>query len=211
MILPKTCASYFEGFSELKDYSYNDRLTTLCALIKIFTYCTFVIPVSVYALSKLCDRFAYTQDLSPQAQRIDHQAQESTFGQRENSSDSKLINLPFLSSASMASSTRNFTKASLSGMSSVILPGAKGVEPKTLYRNGSGIRKKFMFQVYKASLWVENPSHDPRTLINSDTTKSIRLEMLRDVPGDKISGAIAEGFNSNSESKMYVLKDRLQK
>ncbi len=94
-------------------------------------------------------------------------------------------------------------------VSGVKLPDTVSVEGKTLKLNGAGIRKKTIFKVYVAALYVETPSKDAATLVSSTQIKSMRLRMLRDVEGPKISGAIVEGFENNSKAALPQLKSRL--
>jgi hypothetical protein len=91
----------------------------------------------------------------------------------------------------------------------VKLPDTVSVEGKTLKLNGAGIRKKLIVKVYVAALYVETPSKDAATLVSSTQVKSMRLHMLRDVEGPKISGAIVEGFENNSSAALPQLKPRL--
>ena len=91
----------------------------------------------------------------------------------------------------------------------VKLPDTVSVDGKTLKLNGAGIRKKAFFKVYVAALYVETPSKDAASLVSSTQVKSMRLKMLRDVEGPKISGAIVEGFENNSKAAMPQLKGRL--
>ena len=91
----------------------------------------------------------------------------------------------------------------------VKLPDTVTVDGKALKLNGAGIRKKAIFKVYVAALYVETPSKDAASLISSSQIKSMRLYMLRNVEGPKISGAIVEGFENNSKAAMPELKSRL--
>jgi hypothetical protein len=91
----------------------------------------------------------------------------------------------------------------------VKLPDTQTVDGKTLKLNGAGVRKKAIFKVYAAGLYVETPSKDAAVLISSSQAKSMHLWLLRDVEGPKISGAIAEGFELNSKSALPQLKPRL--
>lgn len=91
----------------------------------------------------------------------------------------------------------------------VKVPDTVSVDGKALKLNGAGIRKKAFFKVYVAALYVETPSKDAATLVSSSQIKSMRLHMLRDVAGPKISGAIVEGFENNSKAAMPQLKGRL--
>ena len=93
----------------------------------------------------------------------------------------------------------------------VNMPDTATFEGKTLKLNGIGLRKKMMFQVYVAALYVENPSNDPGTLVSSEQVKSITLHILRSLDGAQIGEAISDGFWHNSRKETGALNDRLQK
>lgn len=93
----------------------------------------------------------------------------------------------------------------------VKMPDTATVEGKTLKLNGIGLRKKMLFKVYVAGLYVETPSKNAATLISSDEVKSITLHVLRSLSGNQIGEAISDGFWHNSKAQMGVLTDRLQK
>jgi Chalcone isomerase-like len=110
----------------------------------------------------------------------------------------------------LALSTLLFATAALAAdVAGVKLPDTVTVSGKTLKYNGAGLRKKAIFKVYVAALYVETPSKDPAALISSSQAKSMRLHMLRSVEGPKISGAIVEGFELNSQAALPQLKARL--
>ena len=94
-------------------------------------------------------------------------------------------------------------------LAGVKMPDTDTVEGKTLKLNGMGLRTKLGFKVYVLGLYVENPSKDAATIISSDQIKSVRMSLLRDVTGPKISEAIADGFQRNSAPQMGALKARL--
>jgi hypothetical protein len=93
----------------------------------------------------------------------------------------------------------------------VTVPETVTVEGKTLKLNGAGLRKKMMFKVYVAGLYVETPSKDPAALISASEVKSMRLFILRSLKGAQVSEAIAEGFERNSKDQLPKLQDRLTK
>jgi Chalcone isomerase-like len=93
----------------------------------------------------------------------------------------------------------------------VKLPDTVTIEGKTLKLNGIGLRKKMLFKVYVAALYVENTSADAGTVIRSDQVKSITLHILRSLDGAQIGEAISDGFWHNSKEQMSELNDRLQK
>jgi chalcone isomerase-like protein len=93
----------------------------------------------------------------------------------------------------------------------VKLPDTITVEGKVLKLNGMGLRKKVVFKVYVAGLYLETPSKDPAAVLSSDQIKSMRLSILRSLKGSQITEAIVEGFEKNSKAQMGALKARLEK
>jgi chalcone isomerase-like protein len=93
----------------------------------------------------------------------------------------------------------------------VKLPDTVTVEGKTLNLNGAGVRKKMMFKVYVAGLYVERPSKDGSAILASAEAKSMRLHILRNLKGKQISDAIEDGFQKNSQEQIARLRDRLDK
>jgi hypothetical protein len=93
----------------------------------------------------------------------------------------------------------------------VQMPDTATVEGKTLKLNGAGLRKKVVFKVYVAGLYLETPSKDAAAIIASDQIKSMRLHILRTLEAGKITEAISEGFEKNSKAQMGALKERLAK
>ncbi|MFZ5471461.1 MAG: chalcone isomerase family protein [Myxococcota bacterium] len=79
-----------------------------------------------------------------------------------------------------------------------------------LILNGMGLRKRLVFDVYVAGLYVETPSKNPQELIRSDQTKHIQLFMLRDLDAQQVARAIREGFEKNSAAQMDQLEGRLR-
>lgn len=93
----------------------------------------------------------------------------------------------------------------------VKMPDTITVEGKTLKLNGIGLRKKLMFKVYVAGLYVETPTNAPEAIISSDQVKQVRLHILRNLKASQVTEAIEEGFEKNSKAQMGALKDRLAK
>jgi len=94
-------------------------------------------------------------------------------------------------------------------LAGVKLPDSVEVGGKTLQLNGAGLRKKVVFKVYVAGLYLESPTKDAAATISSDQIKSMRLHILRTLDAGKITEAIAEGFERNSKPQMDALKARL--
>ncbi|MFL5349607.1 MAG: chalcone isomerase family protein [Hyalangium sp.] len=91
----------------------------------------------------------------------------------------------------------------------VKFPDTTTVEGKTLKLNGAGLRKKFVFKVYAAGLYLESPTQDAAQVISSDQTKVVRMSMLRDLEKGKITEAITDGVEKNNKAQMPALKARL--
>ena len=83
---------------------------------------------------------------------------------------------------------------------------------KLLFLNGTGLRKKAIFKVYVASLYLEKaPDQDPRSVVDSDQVKRVDMGMLRDLDRGKIVEAVREGFEKNSREQMPKLQERLDR
>jgi hypothetical protein len=82
---------------------------------------------------------------------------------------------------------------------------------KTLKLNGAGLRKRLVFKVYVAALYLETPSRDASAVVSSRGVKSMRLSILRNLKGTQVSDAIDEGFQRNSKDQQEKLRARLQK
>src|SRR5215475_5511319 len=76
---------------------------------------------------------------------------------------------------------------------------------------GLGLRKKFVFKVYLAAFYLEQPSEDPKEVIASDPVKRVEMHMLRDLARGKIVEAVEEGFEKNSRAQMPALRERLDR
>jgi len=85
------------------------------------------------------------------------------------------------------------------------------VEGKTLKLTGMGLRKKVVFKVYVAGLYLETPSPAGEAIIASDQIKRMQLSVLRSLKSKQVTEAIEEGLEKNSRSQMGALKDRLGK
>ena len=101
------------------------------------------------------------------------------------------------------------TFASAAEVAGVNVPDTATVDGKALKLNGAGLRKKALFKVYVAGLYVENTMRDAAALLSSNQMKSIRLHMMRDVKGTQISDSIRDGFQRNSAAQQEKLKTRL--
>ena len=96
-------------------------------------------------------------------------------------------------------------------VSGVTLPDTVAFEGKTLKLNGMGLRKKVVFKVYVAGLYLETPTKDAAAVVSSDQTRQIQLAILRSLKSAQVNEAIREGFEKNSKAQMGALADRLKK
>jgi hypothetical protein len=104
-----------------------------------------------------------------------------------------------------------FSAAAAADVSGVKLPDTVTVEGKTLTLNGAGLRKKMVFKVYVAGLYLETPSKDAASILSADQVRSMRLSILRSLEAKKITEAIREGFEKNSKAQMPALAQRLDR
>jgi hypothetical protein len=96
-------------------------------------------------------------------------------------------------------------------LAGVKMPDTVQVEGKTLSLNGMGLRKKFVFKVYVAGLYLETPTHDAQKAIVSDETKRVDMVMLRNLEKEKVIEAIRTGFQKNAADRLPALQERLDK
>src|SRR4051794_26370625 len=73
---------------------------------------------------------------------------------------------------------------------------------KKLQLNGMGLRKKMIFKVYVASLYLETLTHDAKQAVTSEQVKRVEMHMLRDLERGKITEAVQAGFEKNSAAEM---------
>jgi hypothetical protein len=73
--------------------------------------------------------------------------------------------------------------------------------------NGSGIRKRVIFEVYSIGLYLPKKVSSAQEAIASPGPKRIDIRMLRDVSAEQFSGALAEGIRENhSEAEARALE-----
>jgi len=101
--------------------------------------------------------------------------------------------------------------ASAGEFAGVKMPDTITAEGKTLKLNGMGLRKKVVFKVYVAGLYVESPSKDPAAIVAADEVKRMQLSVLRSLSTSQVAEAIEEGFEKGAKGQMPALKPRLEK
>lgn len=94
--------------------------------------------------------------------------------------------------------------------SGVSMPEMVRVAGRKLQLNGMGLfKEKVFFRVYVAGLYLEHPTADAATAIDTDEAKRIVLVMLRDVSRDTFVQAVEKGILRNSSRLMPALRARL--
>ncbi len=96
-------------------------------------------------------------------------------------------------------------------LSGVTMAEKVTVDGKPLVLNGMGLRKKFVFKVYVAGLYVEQKSKNGDEIISADSVRRVDMKMLRELDRKAIIDAIRGGFEKNAGEKLPLLKERLDK
>ncbi len=89
------------------------------------------------------------------------------------------------------------------------IPDSLDAQGTALSLNGAGVRKKWMFKVYVGALYTQAKSSNAKAIISADENQAIKLVMLRDVSGEKMSSAISEGFANVVDINDPAIKKQL--
>jgi hypothetical protein len=100
--------------------------------------------------------------------------------------------------------------AAAAEVAGVKLADRASVAKTELVLNGAGLRKRFIFDVYAMGLYLREKSASDAAVLKQPGPKRIALHMLRDVPADQFSDALADGIRENhSEAEAKALLPRL--
>lgn len=92
----------------------------------------------------------------------------------------------------------------------VKLEPAAQVAGAPLQLNGVGLRKRAIFKVYVAGLYVPQKSADAAVLLSQKGPRRISITMLRDVDADSFSGALNDGLRANhTEAQVAAFKSQI--
>jgi Chalcone isomerase-like len=80
----------------------------------------------------------------------------------------------------------------------VVLPENVSVAGKTLVLNGAALRKKAIFKVYVAALYVANKSESADAILAEDEPRRMEMHFVRGVGKGKICDAWKDGLEDNS-------------
>ena len=102
------------------------------------------------------------------------------------------------------------TRVQAREVSGVTMPDEVNVAAEKLRLNGMGVRReKIFFKGYVIALYLEKPTTDAQTAIQTDEAKRIVITMLRNVGREMFVQAIESGIMRNSGSEMPALRARL--
>jgi hypothetical protein len=92
-------------------------------------------------------------------------------------------------------------------------PGHVQVNGNDLRLNGLGVRKATFLKinVYVAALYVVQPVHDPKQLVESDAPQQLVLHFVRNVGVEDLRKAFIEGFDRSSAGQSASLAGRIAK
>jgi hypothetical protein len=77
----------------------------------------------------------------------------------------------------------------------------------SLQLNGAGVRKRAIFKVYAAGLYVPQKSKSAADLLAQKGPRRVQIGMLRDVDADTFAQSLNEGLRNNStEAQIAALK-----
>ncbi len=81
---------------------------------------------------------------------------------------------------------------------------------QTLNLNGVGLRRRAIFKVYVAGLYVAQKSTNAAALINDKGARRVSLRMLRDVDADSFIDSFNDGLKNNlPEAQLASLKPQI--
>ena len=88
----------------------------------------------------------------------------------------------------------------------VTMPDTIQVEDQSLVLNGMALRKKFIFKVYVAGLYLPQKESNAEKILKSDTMRRCVMHWLRSVGVGKINGGWYDGLEDNTPNYSPELK-----
>jgi hypothetical protein len=100
--------------------------------------------------------------------------------------------------------------ASAAEVAGVRLEEHTNVASTDLVLNGAGLRRRLVFQVYAMGLYLQQKTTEAAAVLKLPGAKRVAMHMLRDVPAEQFSDALADGIRENhSEADAKALVPRL--
>jgi hypothetical protein len=97
---------------------------------------------------------------------------------------------------------------SVQSLSGVTMPETVTVNGTELVLNGMALRKKMVFKVYVAGLYLPARNSDAAAILDADAPRQIVLHFLRGVDKGKMCDAWEESLKNNSPDASADLKDK---
>jgi Chalcone isomerase-like len=91
-------------------------------------------------------------------------------------------------------------------ISGVTMPATIEVDGNTLSLNGMALRKKVIFKVYVAALYVSTTSSHADEILGADAPRRMVMHFVRNVGKEKICEGWDEGLEKNTPSASATLK-----
>ena len=91
-------------------------------------------------------------------------------------------------------------------LAGVTKPDTVEVGDQTLVLNGMGLRKKAMFKVYVAGLYLTEKMNDAEAILAADSARRTSMAFLMGVSADKMCAAWKEGLEKNTSSPSDALQ-----
>jgi hypothetical protein len=88
----------------------------------------------------------------------------------------------------------------------ITLPDTLTIDDQTLVLNGMALRKKVIFKVYVAGLYLPAKEKNSETILAADQTRCTVMHFLRSVDAGKISEAWFDGLKANTPNHSPELK-----
>ena len=88
----------------------------------------------------------------------------------------------------------------------ITLPDTLTVDDQTLVLNGMALRKKVIFKVYVAGLYLPAKEKNSETILAADQTRCTVMHFMRSVDAGKIAEAWLDGLKANTPNHSPELK-----
>lgn len=82
------------------------------------------------------------------------------------------------------------------------------LDGKTLLLNGMALRKKVIFKVYVAGMYLPQKEKSAEKILNADDTRVVIMHFLRSVSAKKINGGWYDGLEDNTPNHSKELKGK---
>jgi hypothetical protein len=93
-------------------------------------------------------------------------------------------------------------------MNEVSLPTRIEVEGQQLVLNGMALRKKAIFKVYVAGLYLPEKTSSADAILSADGARRIVLQFLRGVSANQMCGALNDGLKDNTPNASAQLRQQ---